>query len=43
MPNAIETRDDAKVREIDSDLKNKFRWDWLDRKVTVCPVGRGVG
>ena len=39
MPNVIETRDDAKVREIDADLKNKFRWDWLDRKVTVCPVG----
>ena len=39
MPNIIETRDEAKVREIDADLKNKFRWDWLDRKVTVSPVG----
>ena len=38
MPNTIDKRDEAKVREIDAGLKNKFRWDWFDRKVTITPV-----
>ncbi|XP_060764516.1 uncharacterized protein LOC132873191 isoform X2 [Neoarius graeffei] len=38
MPQTIDKRDAAKVREIDAGIKNKFRWDWLDRKVRITSV-----
>ena len=40
MPNIIDSRDNSKERELDSEIKNKFRWDWLDRTLSIR-LGKG--
>ena len=40
MPNIIDSRDNSKERELDSEIKNKFRWDWLDWTLSIR-LGKG--
>ena len=28
-----ERKDSSRVREIDKHVKNKFRWDWMEREI----------
>jgi hypothetical protein len=42
MPPQLLKRGDS-LKEIEKDVKNKFRWDWLDFEVEICGFKVKIG
>ena len=39
MPKILEKRDEATVRTLEADVRNKFKWEWLEKQVNFITIG----